>query len=103
MSTEKVSVPFADEPGSVYMLPEQWELFKLKLGEPCAYYWCERAEEYAEQSPRKWSRYKDHYRTLLNWHRMRLSDGYEWFEHPVNGPGYYKAWVIDRVLSQGGR
>lgn len=95
---EKVSVPFLDEPGSVYMLPAEWELFKKKLGENCAYYWCEQAELYSESYPRKWAKYKDHFRTLLNWHRMRVADGYEWFDHPTAGPGYYRTFVIDRIL-----
>lgn len=94
--TDKISVPFPDDPGSVYMTPEQWGLFKERHGEALAYHLCERAEWYAEQSPRKWAKYKDHFRTLENWHRMKLSDGYVWFLHPVHGYGYYKQWIVDR-------
>jgi hypothetical protein len=95
---EKISVPFPDEPGAVKMTAAQWEQFKAKLGEDCAYYWCERAEQYAEEWPARWKRYKDHYRTLSNWHGMKVGDGYEWYLHPTHGGGYYKAWVIERLV-----
>jgi hypothetical protein len=87
------------------MTPEQWELFKGRLGESCAYYWCERAEDYAEQHPRRWAKYKDHFRTLNNWHSMRVADGYLWFEHPdpTCGPGYYKSWIVDSYRNAGGK
>jgi hypothetical protein len=91
---DKIAVPFPDEPGAVYMTEAQWQQFKEKLGETCALYWCERADAYAEQYPARWRRYKDHYRTLMVWHGMKLSDGYEWFDHPKHGPGYFRAWVI---------
>jgi hypothetical protein len=96
-----ISVPFPDEPGSVYMTEPEWQVFKTKLGETCALYWCEKAEAYAEEYPRRWAKYKNHFRTLNNWHSMRVADGYEWFEHPSHGPGYYKTWVIDRAMSGG--
>jgi hypothetical protein len=96
-----ISVPFPDEPGSVYMTEPEWAQFKIRLGESCALYWCERAEAYAEEYPRRWAKYKNHFRTLGNWHQMKVSDGYEWFEHPTHGPGYYRSWVIDRVANGG--
>lgn len=98
---DKVSVPWPHEPGHIYMTPAEWSTFNSRLGEQCALYWCERAEAYAEEHPRRWAKYKSHFRTLNNWHSMKLADGYEWFDHPQHGPGYYKAWVVDRV--NGGR
>lgn len=94
----KISVPFPDEPGAVRMTQLQWDSFQKRLGEACAYYWCERAECYAADCPKRWAKYKDHYRTLLNWHQMKAGDGYEFFEHPTQGPGYYRSWVIEKVL-----
>ena len=91
---DKIAVPWPDSPGAVYMTEDQWEQFKAKLGEPCAIFWCEQADNYAEQYPARWRRYKDHYRTLTNWHLRRVADGYDFFEHPKHGPGYYKPWVI---------
>ncbi len=96
-----ISVPFLDEPGSVYMTETEWHVFKQKLGEACALYWCEKAEAYADEWPRRWAKYKNHFRTLTNWHQMKVADGYEWFEHPAHGPGYYKTWVIDRAMNGG--
>lgn len=98
---ERVPVPFPDEPGAVYMTPEEWSSFCLKLGEACAFYWCEQADRYAEEYPARWRRYKNHARTLLNWAQMRVADGYEFFEHPTYGAGYYKSWVIDRLQREG--
>lgn|SRR5574343_73398 len=95
-TTPRISVPFPEEPGAVWMTPGQWDLFRVKLTEPCAYYWCERAEDYAVQWPKRWARYKDHYRTLLNWHQMKVGDGYVWYLHPEHGPGYYKMWIVEK-------
>ena len=101
---EKISVPFPEEPGAIQMTPQQWAQFIEKLGEPCAFHLCEQAEAYADQWPQRWKKYKDHYLTLLNWHRHKVADGYEFFEHPVHGAGYYKPWVIDRASQlQGAR
>jgi hypothetical protein len=91
---DKVPVPFPDDPGAVYMTESQWQQFQEKLGKSCALYWCEQADRYAEEWPIRWRRYKDHYRTLLNWHIRKVSDGYDWFEHPKHGPGYYRTWLI---------
>ena len=102
-SKEKISVPFPDEPGSIYMTVSEWDRFKAKLGAECAMYWCERAEAYAEEWPRRWAKYKNHFRTLTNWHQMRIGDGYQWFDHPDSGPGYYKLWVVDRARNEGRR
>jgi hypothetical protein len=93
----KISVPFPDEPGAVYMTEAEWLQLQSKLGAECAYYWVERLEEYAADSPRKFSRYKDHYKVVLRWHQMRIGDGYEWYVHPDHGGGYYKTWVIERA------
>lgn len=100
---DKISVPFPDEPGSIFMTQSEWDRFKAQLGTDCAMYWCERAEAYAEEWPRRWAKYKNHFRTLTNWHSMKLSDGYQWFDHPETGPGYYKIWVIDYVRRDGRR
>jgi hypothetical protein len=100
-AADKISVPFPDEPGSLYMTPVEWEQFKLKLGNECALYWCERGEEYAEENPRRFAKYKNHYRTLLNWHQRKVETGHEWFVHPQYGAGYYKTYVIDRIRNLG--
>lgn len=102
-TSEKISVPFPEEPGVIQMTPKQWAQFLDKLGEPCAFHLCERAEAYAEQWPRRWAKYKDHFRTLTHWHQMKIAEGYEFFDHPQAGPGYYKPWVIDRVSGNGVR
>lgn len=99
---EKISVPFPEEPGAIQMTPQQWAQFLEKLGEPCAFHLCEQAEAYADQWPKRWKKYKDHFRTLMVWHRMKIENGYEFFEHPQHGPGYYKPWVIDRVTQPQG-
>jgi hypothetical protein len=99
----KISVPFPEEPGVVFMTPEQWALFLEKLGESLAFFLCEQAEAYAEDYPKRWAKYRCHYRTLLRWHQKKLSDGYDWFKHPVHGSNYYRTWVIEKLASQGVR
>jgi hypothetical protein len=101
--TPKISVPFPEEPGAVFMTPEQWALFVAKLGEPLAYYLCEQAEAYAEDWPKRWAKYKCHFRTLNNWHKLKLGNGYEFFDHPQHGPGYYRTWIIEKLTVAGAR
>lgn len=93
----KIPVPLVEEPGAVWMTPLQWEGFKARLSEEAAWYWCERAEAYAEESPKKWKKYKSHYLTLLNWHQRKVECGYEFYAHPKHGPGYYRTWVIEQA------
>jgi hypothetical protein len=93
----KISVPFPDEPGAVFMTEAEWSQLQQKLGQECAYYWVERLEEYAADNPRKFKKYSDHYRVALRWHQMRVGDGYEWFVHPDHGGGYYRSYVIERL------
>jgi hypothetical protein len=102
-TSDKISVPFPEEPGAVLMTAQQWAQFLEKLGEACAFHLCERAEDYAEQWPSRWKKYKDHFKTLMNWHRMKVADGYEFYDHPQHGAGYYKPWVIDRASQPGVR
>lgn len=97
-----ISVPFPEENGPVKMRPSQWAALIERLTEPCAYYLCEQLEDYAEQEPRKFAKYKDHYKVLLKWHERKVSNGYEFALHPDHGPGYYKLWVLDR-LAMGAR
>lgn len=93
-TTPKIHVPFPDEPGAVEMTPQQWELFKQRHGEACAFYLCEQAEAYNDQYPKRWQKYRDHFRTLNHWHQMKVAEGYEFFEHPTAGPGYYRDFVV---------
>lgn len=90
----KLSRPFPEEPGSVLMTDKEWDLFQTKLGKDLAYHLIEKAEAYAKEQPKKWKKYSSHYLTLLNWHNRKLSDGYEFFEHPKYGWNYYKAEVV---------
>ena len=94
---DKGSCPFPTEPGAVFMTEAEWAQFKGRLGDEAAYYWCEQAEAYAEEQPRKWAKYKSHFRTLTNWHRYKVENGYEFFNHPQHGPGYYKSWIIEKL------
>lgn len=52
---------------------------------------------YSKNKPSQWRKNKDHYETLLNWRRMKLSAGKGWFDHPTSGPGYYPNYEIERV------
>ena len=93
----RISVPFPSEPGSVFMTEEQWAKFRERVGEPCAFHLCEQAEDYAEQWPKRFAKYKDHYRTLMAWYQRKVADGYEFFDHPQHGAGFFRTWVVERA------
>lgn len=102
MTQDKISIPFPDEPGSVFVTPKEYEQLLSRLGEACLFYLCEQLEIYAEEHPRKFAAYRNHARVLMRWHQMKVSNGYEFFEHPQHGPGYYRTWLIEKLTGSSG-
>lgn len=95
--TNKISIPFPDEPGAIWVTQTEYAQLLERLGEACVFHLCEQLERYAEDQPRKFAAYKNHARVILTWHQRKLSDGYDFFEHPEHGPGYYRQWVIAKL------
>ncbi len=100
---ELVPVPDPEEPGAVWMTWAEWESFAAEVGDHCACKLCDEMTTWAKNEKAKYRKRVDHYETLLNWHRRKLADGYEFFHHPQHGPNYYRNSVIRDVNRQQGR
>lgn len=86
---------------SVRMTLRDWERLSDILGAECALYWCEQLENYAEQKPKAFREYKNHYRTIMTWHKRECGKGLVFGWTPQGGYGFYKHWV--QGLKVGGK
>lgn len=92
-----LSWPIPEDPGAVWMTQREWDSLVSKTSPAIAYKLCEDLETMAKTQPAKYKKYKDHKATLWNWHRWKLKNGFEWFDHPQHGPDYYKSYIIKNM------
>lgn len=71
------------------------------LGEECALFLAQQAHSWAESSPQKFSKRKNHYQMLLSWDRRERGAGKVFFKHPQNDWGYYPQYVWDALVKSG--
>ena len=76
MDEDKVFIPYPDEPGKLFTTKAKWDALVRELGFACCEYLCQSLEDYAESSPKKFAKYKDHAKVIRKWHEMKVADGY---------------------------
>ena len=76
------------------MTQSEWDSLCEEVGPAAAFKLCESLDAWAKNAKAKYRKRVDHYETLRNWHRKNIRDGFEFFEHPIHGPDYYKSFVI---------
>lgn len=83
----KIQVPPGDKDSPLRMTEEEWKALYLKLGEDNADLLVDELSSYLREHPNK---YRDHYRAILNWDRMKRESGKKFVSnHPTLGTGYF--------------
>jgi hypothetical protein len=82
-----------DESLKVRMTDDEWARLLKNVGIRCAIKLCEDFQDYP-----KAKQYTDHYRTLCNWHKRKVGDGYVWGYMPQGGWAYYKSFLTKQGL-----
>jgi hypothetical protein len=88
----KITIPPGDEESPVRMLKEEYDALYAKFGEANADFLIDELAAYLPLHPNK---YKDHYRVVLNWDKMKRERGLIFAEkHPKHGTGYFPAGLV---------
>lgn len=87
--------------GPVLLTRSQLNKLENEWGSEQVRYLVRELAAYAVQNPVKFKKYKDHLLVLRQWQKMRLEKGRIWFQHPVNGWGYYPGWEMSRLEREG--
>lgn len=94
--------PLPSEAEYVWLTAEEWARICSNLGTECAWHLAESFWEYIGQdhNSAKAKRYKDHSRVLMNWHRRKIQNGYEFYPHPDKGHAYYREYMVNRFKEE---
>lgn len=60
-------------------------------------YWVDRLNDYAEMSPAKFAKYKNHRAVIQTWDKRKVESGCEWTGVGPEGPGFYPTWVVEKA------
>jgi len=89
-TNELVSIPYPDEPGTLVCTKQAFESLVKDLGFKCVEYLAQQLEQYAEDQPKKFKKYKNHAAVIRKWNERKVSDGYVF--SPSYGH-YVKRWM----------
>lgn len=73
------------------------EAFFGEGGEWRLNYWVDRLNDYAEMSPAKFAKYKNHRAVIQTWDKRKVESGCEWTGVGPEGPGFYPTWVVEKA------
>jgi hypothetical protein len=93
VSPSSLKTPYPSSDSHVYLTGIELGNLLNDIGEACLNYQVDQLNGYAEDHPKKFKTYKSHYRTILNWHRMKLQKGLEFCAVHSSLPGYYPRWI----------
>jgi hypothetical protein len=94
-ATKAPKLPYPAKGSPILLTDGELSQLTETLGEACLTYLAGELLGYAEDHPVKFKSYKSHYRTLLNWHRMKLQKGLEFCPWHSSLPGYYPRWICE--------
>jgi hypothetical protein len=87
-ASDKQPFPTPDSP--VLLTENEIEKLTDTLGQERFDFLTGELANYASNKPKAFKQYKSHYLTLLNWNKLRIQDGKDFYIHEQHGPGYYK-------------
>lgn len=94
--TPKPGLTPQDPDRRVWLTPDECQRIATKHGQGWLS-WVVSQLSHFFQNTKKWKEYKDHYRTACKWIEDKKGEGFQWVNHPTQGPGVYKQWVAERV------
>ena len=83
--------------GKVKMVKSEIISLESLLGISCLKYWIISLNQFADNEPKKFSKYKSHRACIQNWHKMRLEQGKVFSHIHPSGAGYYFRREIDSL------
>lgn len=85
-----------DPEGNVLMTQSEIDSLMKQLGSEWFQEIYREMRDYALVSKKKWKSYSSHAAVMRQWARRKKAQGYVFFNHPVEGPGLYLYWVVDK-------
>lgn len=84
----KIHYPTPDSP--VLLTENEIEKLTDALGQERFDFLTGELASFSTNKPKQFREYNSHYLTLLNWNKMKIQDGKDFYIHEQHGPGYYK-------------
>jgi hypothetical protein len=75
---------------------QQIDYFLKTWGKAEFHHWVGKLIGWAEESPAKFAKKKDHGRCIRNWRERELGRGLLWYDHPQQGAAYYRTYDVER-------
>ncbi len=94
------AIPYPDEESKVRLTPAQVTGLLSRFTEDNVKLLVRDANRWADVNPKKFNQRTNHFQMLLRFHDKKVQDGYQFFAHPNEGPGYYRSWIVEKFQPQ---